>query len=174
MEIVMLCLKVFFVRIIDVSLGTFRTMLMVKEKRIVATIIGFFEVLIWFLVVKEALNTDSNSIWIAISYALGFATGTYLGMIFSDRYISELLEIQIITENYQKLSKALRDNNFAVTATKVVGMDTKKDKYMLYIAISSKNYPKLNKILKEYDKQAFLVINESKYIRNGYFMNNLK
>ena len=68
MELLILCFKIFFVRIIEVSLGTFRTMETVKGKTKEATIIGFFELLVWFLIVKEALNTTSNSIFIAISY----------------------------------------------------------------------------------------------------------
>ena len=52
MELLILCFKIFFVRIIDVSLGTFRTMETVKGKTKEATIIGFFELLVWFLIVK--------------------------------------------------------------------------------------------------------------------------
>ena len=74
-----LCIKIFFARIFDVTLGTVRTMFTVKGKRLIASLIGFIEVLIWFLVVREALNTESKSIFVAISYALGFATGTYIG-----------------------------------------------------------------------------------------------
>ena len=53
MELLFLCIKVFFVRITDVTMGTFRTILTVKAKPIQASMIGFIEVLIWFLVVKE-------------------------------------------------------------------------------------------------------------------------
>lgn len=174
MAIFLLCLKIFFVRILDVSLGTFRTMVMVKGKRFYAAVIGFFEILIWFLIVREALNTDITSIWVAISYAGGFATGTYVGMVISDKYISEILEIQIITENYKELVSELRKNNFAVTATKVLGIDDQSEKYMLFISINSENYQKLNKILKGIDRKAFMVINESKYVRNGYFIDKSK
>ena len=62
-----LCLTVFFGRIIDVSLGNIRTLLTVKGKRIIAATIGFIEATIWFLVVKEALNTGANSLWIVFS-----------------------------------------------------------------------------------------------------------
>src|SRR5574344_771557 len=110
MDLFFLCLKVFIVRIIDVSLGTFRTMQMVKGKALFSTIIGFFEVLIWFLVVKEAINTANTSIFIALSYAGGCATGNYLGMYISDKYIAELLSIEIITEKYELLIKELRKN----------------------------------------------------------------
>ena len=81
MSLFFLCIKVFLARIVDVSLGTFRTIITVKGKALYASIIGFFEVLIWFLVVKEALNTNETGILIGISYALGFAAGTYIGSV---------------------------------------------------------------------------------------------
>ena len=82
-----LCLTVFFGRIIDVTLGTIRTLLTVKGKRLVAAGISFIEVTIWFLVVKEALNTGANSLWIVFSYAGGYAIGTYLGGFISNKII---------------------------------------------------------------------------------------
>ena len=75
MELLLLCIKIFCVRIIDVSLGTFRTIITVKGKSLYASIIGFIEIFVWFIIVREALNTDVDSIWIAISYSLGFSTG---------------------------------------------------------------------------------------------------
>ena len=108
MATLILCLKIFFVRILDVSLGTLRTMITVKGKNLYASLIGFFEILVWFLIVKEALNTDNTSIWVAISYALGFATGTYLGGILSSKFISGNLSLQIITNKLEIVNK-LRD-----------------------------------------------------------------
>ena len=84
----MLCVKIFFVRILDVSLGTLRTIITVKGKILVASLIGFIEMFVWFSVVNEALNTDEKSIWIAIAYSLGFATGTYIGGILSKKFIT--------------------------------------------------------------------------------------
>ena len=106
----LLCLKIFFVRILDVSLGTIRTLFTVKGKKIIASVIGFFEVLVWFLVVKEALNTDENSIFIAISYSLGFATGTYIGSYLSKESNTDLL--------FEKLAKELGLELFKLGAIK--------------------------------------------------------
>lgn len=39
--IYILCLKIFLVRILDVSLGTFRTILTVKGKTLYASLVGF-------------------------------------------------------------------------------------------------------------------------------------
>ena len=82
-----LCLKIFFVRIIDVSLGTVRTIFSVKGKNLIASLIGFVEITVWFLVVKEALNTTESGLIIGISYSLGFAVGTYVGGILSNKFI---------------------------------------------------------------------------------------
>lgn len=174
MDLLFLCIKIFFVRIIDVSLGTFRTMQMVKGKAFVSAFIAFFEILVWFLVVKEAINTESNSIFIALSYAGGYATGTYLGMYISDKYIKELLSIQIITDKYEELNKALRENDFATTSVEIISNESSKKRYMMFLSLNSFSYPKFNKILKEVDPKAFMVINESKYTRNGYYMNQSK
>ena len=45
MDILFLCIKIFLVRIIDVTLGTLRTIITVKDKVFLASVIGFFEVL---------------------------------------------------------------------------------------------------------------------------------
>ena len=54
MELLFLCIKVFLGRMVDVSLSTLQTMYLFKGKRNLATIVGFIDVLIWFLVVREA------------------------------------------------------------------------------------------------------------------------
>ena len=40
----LLCIKIFLVRILDVSLGTVRTIMTVKNKNLIASIIGFIEI----------------------------------------------------------------------------------------------------------------------------------
>lgn len=172
MEILFLCLKIFFVRILDVSMGTFRTIITVKGKSLYASVIGFVEVFIWFVIVKEALNTTETSIFIAISYALGYATGTFIGSKLSKKFISGNLSVQIITSKATELSNALRKEGYAVTVIDVEGKDNSQDKYMLFIEINDKKLNNLQKITKQIDESAFMVINETKYVQNG-FMNGV-
>ena len=124
MNILILCLKIFFVRIIDVSLGTVRTIITVKGRRVVASMVGFVEVFVWFLIVREALNTDEVSIWIAVSYSLGFATGTYIGSILSDIFISGTLGVQVVTsDSDDNIINILRKNGYALTVLPVEGIN---------------------------------------------------
>lgn len=165
MSILYLCLKIFFARLIDVSLGTIRTIYTVKEKNVVASIIGFVEVTIWFLVVKEALNTYDNSYYIVVSYALGFAIGTYIGGVLSNRFIKMKLGIQVITIKRDMVNE-IRKHGYAVS---VINVEGNIKKYMLYIQINSYNYHKLISLIKKIDSNAFIVVNETKYVQNGYF-----
>ena len=175
MELFLLCLKIFFARILDVSLGTLRTMITVKGKNLYASLVGFFEVLIWFIIVKEALNTDETSIWIAIFYALGFATGTYIGGILSKKFISGNLSVQIITDRaYPDMVNILRNEGYGVTVIDVEGKDTDKEKDMLFIEINNKSLNHLQKLVKQIDQDAFIVVNETKYVMNGFLENIVK
>ncbi len=170
MELLFLCIKIFCVRILDVSLGTFRTVITVKGKSLYASLIGFVEVFVWFIIVREALNTDIDSIWIAISYSLGFATGTYIGSFISNKFIKSNFSYEIITSNYE-LVNILREKGYAVTVFNVKGKDDNNDKYMLLLEINNNSLNLLKNMVKKIDKQAFVIVTETKFVQNGYFNN---
>ena len=170
MSLFLLCIKIFIVRIIDVSIGTVRSIFTLKGKNFIASIIGFIEILVWFLVAKEALDTVNNSIFIAVSYSLGFATGTYLGGMLSGKLIKMKLGVQVILSNTNKnIVKKIRDKGYAVSVINIMDMEFNNTKYMLFIEIESTKYNELTGLIKELDKNAFIVVNETKYVHNGYF-----
>ena len=170
MELLILCLKVFFVRIIDVSMGTCRTLMTVKGKKLLASAIGFVEVFIWFVIVKEALNTDSTSIFIAFAYAGGYATGTFLGGTISDKLIKGNFGVQVITSKKDdELVAFLKQSGFGVSVIDVRSEKEQNEKYMLFIEINKVKFDDLKKLIKKYDPNAFIVVNETKKVYNGYF-----
>lgn len=171
MNIIILCIEIFFARIIDVSLGTIRTIIVVKGRNLIGSILGFIEVAVWFLVVEQALSNSNSNIFIVLSYALGFATGTYIGGIISKRFINTKYEVQIITDyNVQKLIDYIRQSSMAVSILKLEGKN--KNKYLLFVEIDSKYYNNLYRIIKSVDKEAFIVVNETMFVHNGYFGEN--
>ncbi|MCI5835127.1 MAG: DUF5698 domain-containing protein [Firmicutes bacterium] len=169
MELFILCVKIFFVRILDVSLGTVRMIITVKGNKLVASLIGFFEILVWFLIVKEALNTTETSIFIALSYSLGYATGTYIGGILSDKFVSGTLSVQVVlSNNNHKIVDKIREEGFAVSVVNVKGKED-HDKYMLFMEIDKKKINQLKYLIKSLDSKAFVVVNETKMVENGFF-----
>ncbi len=162
-----LCIKIFFARILDVSLGTVRTIFTVKGKSVIASLIGFIEICIWFTVVREALNTDETSLWIMVSYAAGYATGTYIGGKLSNKIIKTNFSVQVITSNL-KLAELLRGEGYAVSLINIQGQEEKTDKYMLFIEIRNKNLTHLKEFIRQNDDRAFVVVNETKFVQNGF------
>ena len=162
------CLKIFAARIIDVSLGTLRTVFVVKGKTIEPFFIAFVEVLIWFVVAREALNTDGNMILIGISYAAGYATGTLIGSKLSKRFVKGLVGVQVVVkDDCEDLIVELRNKGFGVSIIKLKKDYDGKNKDMLYITINNDKLNELTEIIKNFDESAFMVVNEAKYVQNG-------
>ena len=63
MDLFILCIEIFFARILDVSMGTVKTIMMVRGKTVFSAILGFLEVFIWFRVVKDALSRCGNLVF---------------------------------------------------------------------------------------------------------------
>ena len=167
--LLMLCLKIFLARIVDVSLGTIRTNYSVRGKTLLAGIIGFFEVFIWFLVVKEALNSEYNSIWIVIFYSAGYATGTIIGTYISNTVVNSLISVEVMTTQASKENIAkIRSEGFGVSVVETKNTYKEEDADILFITLNSRNLRRLKKIIRDIDLKAFMVINETKVVQNGY------
>lgn len=164
-----ICMKIFLARIVDVSLGTIRTVLVVKGKNITPAIVAFFEVLIWFYAAREALNTNIDSIFIPIFYAGGYAAGTYIGTFISTHFVEGLIGVQVITKSSleSKMLKEIRTNGFGASVIDLKNTHEKVKKDMLIIHLNKSKLKKLTRIIQKNDPDAFVVINENKYIQNG-------
>ena len=165
----LLCIKIFFARIMDVSLGTIRTVLVVRGRRFTPALIAFFEVLIWFLVAREALTTDVTSIQIPICYSAGYATGTYLGGFISNNFVDGLIGVQVTTKTskVKKMLEKIRKAGFGVSAIDLKNPQDNEDKTMLMIQLNKSKLKTLTHIVRSNDPDAFVVINETKYVQNG-------
>ena len=167
---VVLILKVFIGRFIEVTLSTINTLYIVKGKKLMATIIGFIDILIWFLVVKEALNTPEDSVWIALSYAGGYAIGTYFGAVIAGYIIKGTTQIQVVTKNINNVvTDALKEHGYGASIVPCYGLNTEEQSLMIYAQVDNKRIKEFKKLIKKLDPHAFVAITESKENLNGYF-----
>lgn len=168
MNLFILCILVFCSRIVDVSLGTIRTTIVVKGKNVMGSLIGFVEITVWFVVVEQVLNSADNNVWVILAYALGFAFGTYIGGKLTNVLFRIKLSVQIITTyKSQELIDALRDNGFAVAVINVNSLRNKK--YLFFLEIDSHRLNDMRRIVDIYDPKAFYTVSETMLVKNGYF-----
>lgn len=161
MTLFLTCLKIFFARILDVCISTVRTTFVLRGKTLIVAILAFFEVTIWFLVARTALNTELN-LFIVLSYSGGYTTGTVLGTIITNRFIKTNVELMVIS-NKIRTTKKIKDNNFGVT---IINKD--KNQIVLIIETNKKRLDELKSLLHSLDNKAFITIKETRTIINGY------
>src|SRR5665213_117239 len=150
---VLLPILIFCSRICDVSLSTLRNIFIHKGFRTIVPFIGFFEVLIWLVAMKQVMNRADN-IFCYLGWAGGFATGTYVGMRIEERLALGMQVVRIITsESSEKLIKALRDSNHGMTIVDAHG--SKGDVKMIFSIVQRKYLKELISIIEENQPNAF-------------------
>ncbi len=171
MGIAILCIKIFFCRILDVSMSTFRTVMLVKGRTKIAAVIAVFEAMIWFLVVREALNFETTS-WfqtlnIACAYACGFSIGNIVGGELSKR-ISGTINVQVVTSSKNPdMIKKIQEAGFEVTVTVGEASKFSGEKYILFAAIQSNRLSDFKKLVLSLDSSAFLMVSETKIVAHA-------
>ena len=89
-------LLIFFARISDVTIGTMRIVMVSKGQKLIAPLLGFFEVIIWLVTMSKIIQNIDN--WVAyVAYGAGFATGNYIGLIIEEKLAVGIVQLQIIT-----------------------------------------------------------------------------
>lgn len=165
----MLYFKIFFGKMIDVTLSTLVTIYVVKNKRLLATIIGFIDVFIWLLVVNAALSNSVNSLNVAIIYSLGYAAGTYLGSLISNIINNDFVNVQIVTKNDNNIIKnRLKESKYSASMIECTGIHKEDKKYIIYATIKHKDLNNFKNMIRKLDNNAFLMISDSKEIIGGY------
>ena len=161
MSLLLTCIKIFFARILDVSLNTIRTTFVIKGKTFIVALIAFIEITIWLLVARTAINVELN-LWIVISYSGGYTMGTILGTTFINKFVKTNMELIVISTKI-KNTKKIKDKNFGVSI-----LNKDKNKTILLIETSKKRLDEVTTLLKKLDNEAFITIKETKTIINGY------
>jgi uncharacterized protein YebE (UPF0316 family) len=159
---VILPILIFCARICDVTFGTFRIVMVSKGQKLLAPILGFFEVLIWVIVIGKVMQNMDN--WICIiAYASGFATGNYIGLIIEEKVAMGIVKIQIITTKpATELIEKLRDAGYGVTHHEAKGALGSVS--ILYSIINRHEIATVSNLILQYNPKAFYSIEDVKYV----------
>lgn len=120
----LLCVVIFILRICDVTLGTVRTVSIVKGYLTLAVVLGFFEVMIWILAVSQVIWRINESIFLALAFAGGFAAGNAVGILVERRLAMGTSVVRILSSNHgAEIAEAVRDEGHDVVVFDGVGAD---------------------------------------------------
>ena len=157
---------IFFARVADVTLGTFRIVLVARGFRGIAPILGFFEVFIWITAIGQVLN-NLNGLTSYLFYAGGFATGNYAGMVLESLISIGYQSVRIITsEKVTALPLVLREEGFGITTVNGRGM--KGDVILIYTTVHRGRIKTLLEIVETMEPGAFITIEDVKIHKSGF------
>ncbi|KAA3633422.1 MAG: DUF2179 domain-containing protein [Calditrichaeota bacterium] len=160
---------IFFARIIDVSIGTIRIIVVAKGKKFLASILGFTEVFIWLAAISQIIQ-NLSSIEMYFGYAAGFGVGTYVGMSIEQRLSIGNLMVRIISPgNDRSFYDFLISKDYSVTFLE--GEGTTGPVSIMFTVIGKKKLKKLIHTIKDYDPKAFYTVEDVRVAKNGYAVN---
>lgn len=158
---------IFLSRIMDVSIGTVRIVMISKGQKFWAPLLGFFEILIWLLAISRIFENLNN--WTCyFGYAAGFATGNYIGLIIEERLAMGIVKIQIITrKNATELIENLKQAGYGITHHEAKG--SSENVSIIYSIIKRTQIHKVEEIVSTTNPKAFYSIEDVKSVSHGVF-----
>ena len=154
---------IMLLRMVDVSLGTFRTIMVVQAKKYLAASIGFFEVLIWIFAMRYIFQNLDNT-YNLIGYAFGFALGNIVGVALEEKIALGYVQVNIISLYYaDKITDELRKAKFGVTILPAEGGSGGMS--LLIILIRRRDLKAAKKIIEGIDSKCFITIQHSRPYR---------
>lgn len=156
---------IFLARIIDVSIGTVRIILVARDLRFLASLLGFFEVLIWLVAISQIV-TNLNSIELYIGYSAGFAAGTYIGMTVERRLsIGTLLVRIVLPGGINGLAKKLAEAGHRVT--ELAGEGAKGPVSILFTIIKRSRLREVIDTVNTFHPDAFYTVEDIRLARHA-------
>ncbi|MBQ8409405.1 MAG: DUF2179 domain-containing protein [Clostridia bacterium] len=168
---VAVCFIVCAAKIVEITIQSLKTCMMVKGQRLKAAGLGFVECTIWGLVISTIIGTLGDNIFLLLFYCVGYATGLFLGSTIEGKIALGTSNLELIAgdESTEKITEYLRLQGRGYTVFEGHGSTDKMN--MIFIVLPRKETPKvLREIRGVCDNKVFVVASEVSKYAGGYGM----
>ena len=155
-------LFIFLARIMDVSLDTVRIIFVNRNLKYYAMISGFFEVLIWLMVIRQIFQQLNNPLCF-IAYAAGFASGNFVGILIENRISIGRVIIRIITRREaDDLVDFLKSAGYGITVVDAEG--TTGPVKVIFTIVERADIAHVVEKIKKHNPQAFYSLEDVRFV----------
>lgn len=168
---VAVCLIVCLAKIVEITIQSLKTCMMVKGQRLKAAGLGFIECTIWGLVISTIIGTLGDNLFLLLFYCVGYATGLFLGSTIENKIALGTSNLELIAneENTALILDYLKENKRGYTVFD--GHGSKDKMNMIFIVLPRREMPKVLKdIRKLCDNKVFVVASDVSKYAGGYGM----
>ncbi len=155
-------LAIFCARILDVSLDTVRIIFINRNLRYYAALIGFFEVLVWLMVIRQIFHQLDNPVCF-IAYAAGFAAGNFVGIIIENRLSIGRVIVRIITRREAgDLTEVLRGAGYGLTVIDARGATGPVK--VIFTIVERSDIERVVDMIRRHNPQAFYSVEDVRFV----------
>lgn len=149
---------IFCARICDVSIGTIRTICVVRGYRMLAAFLGFFEVIIWVMAISGVLLRLDR--WYnVVAYGAGFASGNAVGIWLEQKLALGMQSILLVSQGHSAaVTEALRFAGYPVTEIKGHGRDGEVS--VAYVVTHRRETVTAMNVARRIDPNVFCTVND--------------
>ena len=166
---IVVCLIVCAAKIVEITIQSLKTCMMVKGQRLKAAMLGFVECMIWGLVISTIISTLGDNLFLLLFYCVGYATGLFLGSTIEGKIALGTSNLQLIAndENTKLIISYLRQNKRGYTVFSGQGSTDRMN--MILIVLPRRE---MKQVLKEIRKlcqnRVFVVASDVSKYAGGY------
>lgn len=159
---------IFLLKVIEVSIGTTRIVLITRGERLLGACLGFIEVVIWIFIVSTVLQDISSDPIKAVVYSIGFAVGNFVGSLLEEKLAIGNVRVEAIVMDNQGeyIANEIRNEGYAVTVLTGKGMSF--DRKVLLMNIKRKDYSHVVEMIKSVQENVVITINDIKPVYGGH------
>ena len=163
------CLLVCAAKIIEISIQSLKTCMMVKGQRLKAAGLGFIECVIWGLVISTIISTLGDNILLLLFYCLGYAAGLFIGATIENKIALGTSNLELIAndDSTKKITEYLKATGRGYTVFDGYGSTDKMN--MIFVVLPRKEAPTaLREIRSVCDNKVFVAVSEVSKYAGGY------
>ena len=165
------CLIVCLAKIVEISIQSLKTVMMVKGQRAKAAMLGFVECMIWGLVISTLVTTLGDNIVLLVFYCSGYALGLFIGSSIENKIAIGTSNLELIAndESTKKITTYLKEKGRGYTVFEGHGSIDKMN--MIFIVLPRKEAPRILKEIRACcDNKVFVAVSEVSKYAGGYGM----
>ncbi|MDM5212410.1 DUF2179 domain-containing protein [Peribacillus sp. NJ4] len=165
-------LLILLLQLIYVPIYTLRTIFLVKNITILASILGIAEMLVYVFGLSLVFGGD-QSILAMVVYAVGFGIGIIFGTKIEQKLAIGFINVTVNTQTKNEpLVDTLRNNGFGVTLYTGEGRDS--NRYRMEILTKRNREQELIATVEKFEPKAFIISYEPRYFKGGFLLDRLK
>lgn len=168
---VVVCLIVCAAKILEITIQSLKTCMMVKGQRLKAAGLGFVECTVWGLVISTIIGTLGDNLFLLLFYCVGYATGLFLGSTIEGKIALGTSNLQLVAdaENTKRVVAYLRAQGRGYTVFK--GRGSKDRMNMVFVVLPRREAKRLLREVRALcHNKVFVVASEVSRYAGGYGM----